>query len=263
MADYPPPVNQLLTKGEIAWERRGHQNYLRLGLTPEHIPDLIRMATDPALNRGDPDSPEVWAPVHAWRALGQLRAEAAVAPLLQLLQADEEGGDWAQEELPEVFAEIGPGILSALEAFLHDRSRGTYARGAVGRALEEMARRHPETRERCIGILTSQLERAEQSDAELNGFVIDNLMNLEAVEAAPGMGRAFAAKAVDESIAGDWEHVRYDLGLGPEPPPRRYVAPSFPLPGGGDQRSRTAKEKAKARRKQAAKSRKRNRKKRR
>ena len=44
---YTSPVDKLLTLGEAepvvpdAWP-----NYLELGLGPEHIPDLIRMATD-------------------------------------------------------------------------------------------------------------------------------------------------------------------------------------------------------------------------
>jgi len=77
---------------------------------------------------------------------------------------------------------------------------------------------------------------------------------------------------VDESIAGDWPHVQWDLGLSDEPPedeqpdfapepwasepPRDFgVAPA---PGG----KRKPKDKAKAKRKQAANSRKRNRKRR-
>jgi len=56
-----------------------------LGLGPQHVPDLIRMALDDELYWADSDSLEVWAPIHAWRALGQLRAEAAVQPLTRLL----------------------------------------------------------------------------------------------------------------------------------------------------------------------------------
>jgi HEAT repeat protein len=33
----------------------------------------------------DQNSMEVWAPVHAWRALGQLRAEEAIKPLREYL----------------------------------------------------------------------------------------------------------------------------------------------------------------------------------
>ena len=73
---YPPPVSDLLTFGDCsrigAWP-----DYLALGLGPQHVPDLIRMALDEELHLADPDSLDVWSPVHAWRALGQLRAESA------------------------------------------------------------------------------------------------------------------------------------------------------------------------------------------
>jgi hypothetical protein len=69
------------------------------------------MACDAALNQADSTSSEVWAPMHAWRALGQMRAEEAVLPLLALLRAaedDEAAGDEAAgEELPAVFGMIG------------------------------------------------------------------------------------------------------------------------------------------------------------
>ena len=47
------------------------------GLGAEHVPELIRMTSDSALNRGT--GGDVWASTHAWRALGQLRAVDAVA----------------------------------------------------------------------------------------------------------------------------------------------------------------------------------------
>ncbi|TVP61729.1 MAG: hypothetical protein EA342_20265 [Leptolyngbya sp. LCM1.Bin17] len=36
------------------------------------------------------DSKEVWAPVHAWQALGQLKAEAAMEPLISIFNKKEE-----------------------------------------------------------------------------------------------------------------------------------------------------------------------------
>jgi hypothetical protein len=265
IADYPLPVNQLLTLGEPKDSRGEWPDYLTYGLTAEHVPDLIRMATDLALNRADPNSLEVWAPLHAWRALGQLRAEAAVQPLLELLHAlGGDHDDWAREELPEVFARIGPAALPALEAFLADTSRGLYPRAAIAEGLQEMVERHPETRDQCIGMLAQQLERAEENDPSFNGFLVAALLDLEAAEVAPVMERAFTADAVDESIAGGWQEVAWELGLSDRPPTR--VRPPDPFPWLGPPgdvappRSRTAKAKAKARRKQAKASRKRNRK---
>src|SRR5438093_123369 len=74
--DYKDPVARLLTLGD-ARPVKTWPNYLELGLSREHVPELIRMATDDELNWADSESLEVWAPIHAWRALGQLRAEEA------------------------------------------------------------------------------------------------------------------------------------------------------------------------------------------
>src|SRR5258708_7350660 len=120
---YSAPVAQLLILGkpDISSKEENWLDYLGRGLNAEHIPDLIRMATDEQLNNADSESLEVWAPVHAWRALGQLRAEAAIEPLLELLREDEESGemnDWAIEELPEVYGMIGPAALPVLVAFI-------------------------------------------------------------------------------------------------------------------------------------------------
>ena len=50
------------------------------------------MATDQELNQAGLDSKEVWSPVHAWRALGQLQALDALKPLLGLLANRDD--DW-------------------------------------------------------------------------------------------------------------------------------------------------------------------------
>src|SRR5207248_1564757 len=190
---YPPPLAQLLTLGDPD-RRRTTPDYLRMGFGPEHIPELIRMATDPELNWADTDSPWVWAPVHAWRTLGQLRAAEAVGPLLQVLEDEEKnGGDYAHDDLPAVFAEIGAPALPALEAFLADPPRSLYSRMAVAEAIEQVARQHPEVYPACVEILVRQLERPDKEERELNGAVVSCLLNLEAVEAAPAIERAFAA----------------------------------------------------------------------
>src|SRR5690348_16155947 len=106
---YSPPIDRLLTYGDPRGQRNW-PNYLDLGLTPEHIPDLIRMATDPDLTLADGESLQVWSPIHAWRALGQLRAEAAVDPLVKLLEQmnDDEGlDDWLIDDLPTAIGMIG------------------------------------------------------------------------------------------------------------------------------------------------------------
>jgi hypothetical protein len=90
--DYAPPVSRLLdlgdVRGQVHWP-----DYEALGLGPQHVPDLIRMALDEALHWADEDNDAVSAPVHAWRAPAALsQAEAHVAAeAITLLE-------WAIEE---------------------------------------------------------------------------------------------------------------------------------------------------------------------
>ena len=82
--DYVDPVNKLLNFGSCETIKEW-PDYLTIGLGHEHIPELIRMVTDREFLWADQNSLAVWAPVHAWRALAQLRAEEAINPLIGLL----------------------------------------------------------------------------------------------------------------------------------------------------------------------------------
>ena len=212
-ADYAPPLDKLLTYGDCR-DLRDWPDYLALGLRPDHIPDLIRMATDDDLSQADSESLEVWAPAHAWRALGQLRAEAAVTPLLGTLRRiDEQQNDLVAEDLPEVFGLIGPIGIPALAIYLADRRHKPYARVAAAHSLKAIGQRHPSSRAECVAALTRQLEQFGENDPTINSFAISYLMDLKAVEAAPVIERAFNAQRVDISVMGDWEDVQIDLGL--------------------------------------------------
>jgi hypothetical protein len=96
--------------------------------------------------------------------------------------------------------------------------------------------------------------------------VVSCLLDLEAVEAAPAIERAFAAGRVAEGVCGDWEEVRYELGLRPDPPPARFYdhgigPPLGGLPAGSKSPRARARERSRAKRKEARKARKRNRRK--
>jgi len=223
---YPPPVDKLLAYGD-ARNFREWPDYLQLG--PEHIPDLIRMATDDDLLWAGSDSLEVWAPIHAWRALGQLCAEAAIEPLLTLFDAlDAE--DWILEEMPEVYGLIGPAAIPALTAYLADTSHLLFSRVAASGCLQHIGAQHPEARAECVAAITRQLERFAENDPTLNGDLVASLLDLKAVESAPVMERAFAANRVDLSVTGDWEDAQVEFGLKParETPRLNYLLESMP-----------------------------------
>lgn len=215
MAKYRKPVDGLLTLGDLQESHRQWPDYSEYGIGAEHIPDLIQLATDSELHWADPDSLEVWAGIHAWRALGQLRAEEAIEPLLNLFQ-ELEDSDWVGEELPRVYGMIGAAAIPALAAYLADTSRNISPRISVAYALAEIGMSHAEARGACITALTRQLEAFWKNDRELNGFLISYLVDLQATETAPLMQRAYAAGRVDEIVMGDWEDVQIELGLKPD-----------------------------------------------
>ncbi len=259
---YTPIVAQLLTYGDC-----GHMeewpDYLSLGMTDEQIPELILMIRDEALHLADSDSLEVWAPIHAWRTLGQLRAEAAIVPLLRLLERiDEEDDDWVAEELPPVFGMIGATAIPALQDYLANHSNGEYARVAAAVSHEKIGQEHPEARDQCVAVLTEQLKEFSDTNSpdthsSLNAFVINALVELKAVESAPVMAQAFEADQVDETVCGDWEDIQIQLGLLKERlSPRKPL--TWPVEAGDSSSKKKNKEKAK--RKQARKSRKKNKK---
>ena len=96
-------------------------NYIQeLNLEEKHIPKLIKMATDEELSQANSDSQEVWSPVHAWRALGQLKAVEALEPLLGLLANRDD--DWISGDFPTLCTLIGLEAIPYLEDFLADSS---------------------------------------------------------------------------------------------------------------------------------------------
>jgi hypothetical protein len=215
-ANYPPPLDRLLTYGDPGFQQRAEwPDYVAMfQLGPQHIPDLIRMATDADLNEADTDSPEVWAPLHAWRALGQLRAEAAIEPLLTLLTTGDEDrfDDSILEELPDMYAMIGPAAIPALGALLADDSQGIYGRMSALTGLGKIAEQYPDARDAALAPIVRQLESYATNDEDLNGFLISELMRLKAVETLPLMEQVFKVGQVDPMMA-TWDDVQIEFGL--------------------------------------------------
>jgi hypothetical protein len=273
---YPPPLDRLFTYGDPRFRagKRMPDYVTELGLTQQHVPALIEIARLWLEEDELPEWPAGAVPIHAWRALGQLRAIEAVEALLSIQnRLNEEGDDWYLEEFPAVFASIGPAAIPALTNYLADKSNNEFPRACAADGLSHIAQQYPESRDEVVKIHIDQLARDEANAYELNGLVVCHLLDLEATEAAEAIERAFAANLIDETICGSWGEVRKELGvpglgLAPDNPPRPHFDrfSSFsdsPLRFGVDRdRQRTAEKKAKAKRKQQEKARKRNRKRR-
>ena len=181
-------------------------------LTADHIPALIDLATT-VLTADSCDPDELYAQVHAWRALAQLRAVEAVQPLLDVQERlDAIGDDWYLEEFHHVFGMIGPAAIDRLAAFLGNNRQTQFPRQKAASGLAEIARRFPDNRDRVLAVLTGELD-LHQENGDLNGALVMCLLDLQAVEAAESIERAFAANVVDPTFAGDWGDVRRELGV--------------------------------------------------
>jgi hypothetical protein len=209
---YTDPVAKLLTYGDCSqMDLQQWPNYPEeVGLTSVDIPELIRMATDPIFWELDSEQVEIWAPIHAWRSLGQLKAEAASAPLTELLRIDI---DWVTEELPKVYAMIGPTAIPALSDYLADDSQDSWNKVIASSSLRQIAQEHPDCQDACVTPILQQLETFEDNEIELNTMLISDLIDLKVVEAAPLIEQIFAAEKVDEVMIGTWAGVQVELGL--------------------------------------------------
>jgi len=211
---YSEPVNTLLTFGELSYPGDDWFDYLKLGLSKEHIPELITMLKDDSLHRAEAATDEVWAPVHAWRTLGQLQAVEAIPALLdQLYRIEEHNDDWVLEELPEVFAMIGAPAIPGLTQYLGDSQHWVSARICAAHSLTNIGKLHTETRQRCITGLEEQLKRYLDNDPSINGFLVGYLLDLKAVEALTTIQHAYQHDCVDLIITGDCEDAEIELGV--------------------------------------------------
>lgn len=213
--EYSKPVCQLLAYGGYASiQNLGDPwpNYLELGLAEDHISELTRMISDKALNNANGESSEVWAPLHAWRALGQLKAVEASESLVRLYQTLPDD-DWLSSELPKVFSLIGPAAIPAIQRYLSDDTVDEFCKIGAPSCLEMIALNHPGHRADCIAVLEDQLSAHKTNGNTFNAYLILALVQLQAKEAIEAIKAAFKADLVDLSVMGDLEDAEIELGL--------------------------------------------------
>jgi hypothetical protein len=219
--DYELPVAELLSVGDESLSWGESFDYRKdFGLSLEHVPELLRMAADEELNQAESDSLRVWAPIHAIRALGQLRAAEAVNPLLELIVRDRhdddaEFDDWLHPEVTVALSEIGAPAVPAVARLVMDAGKDRHSRVAAARVLSRVGRNDFSSYPQCVAALATALESFKDNDPALNGFLIGCLADLDAEETCWLIEQAFSAGVVDETVAGDWEDVQIELGRMP------------------------------------------------
>ncbi|MBD2462150.1 PBS lyase [Oscillatoria sp. FACHB-1407] len=210
---YQPPVAKLLSAGEVKHSKKERwKNYRqKYGLTEADIPELIRMMTDDQLWNSE-DIAEAYSAVHAWRALGQLKAIEAIRPLLSLWD-DYEDDDWLSSEAPTVFELIGSQALPVLSEALANTSLKEWARSSASEGILKIGKAEPEQRDACVEILRRQLEAYNDNGLVFNGMLVSALVEFKAVETVDLIEQVYAAKQIDDMIPGTWAYIQIKFGL--------------------------------------------------
>ncbi|MEO0846093.1 MAG: hypothetical protein AAFY50_06660 [Cyanobacteria bacterium J06648_1] len=120
------------------------------------------------------------SPVHAWRALGQLKALEALKPILGLLANRDD--DWISGDFPTLCTLIGLEAIPLLKEFLADAANDLYARIDAAQGLEAISHEYPETRESSVAAIVGELDKFRANDPTFNALLICLLIDLEAVE---------------------------------------------------------------------------------
>ncbi len=214
--NYQPPVSKVLAYGVIKPRKQPGPKHWpdyvgELGLTAEHVPELIRLALDRECQKVPTQWVEVYGQVHGWRALAQLKAIEAAEPLLTLL--GDESDDWVTDEIPYVFGMMGAAVIPALASYLSKSSKQAWGRMTTVSCLRAIAEANPADQGDCVAAMVAQLNDARRNAPEINGLLIAELVELKAVDAAGAIEEAYATDNVDELMAGTWASIQVDLGL--------------------------------------------------
>ena len=184
-------------------------DYAEMGITKEHIPELIRMVKDPVLALRTDGLDRPIAPTHAWRALCQLNAFEAITPLLEWFDVHSESNeDWFWEELAWSMLELGGGAAAPLNAWLQKEPPTRLASEAAAFGLAEVGKWDEDARPGCVAGLVASLERFANHTPEFNAYLVMALAEVRAVNAVPLIRKAIKAGAVDEDMIGSWEELK-------------------------------------------------------
>lgn len=209
-----PTTQTLLALGKPKiFSRDPWPDYVNLySLTIDDVPALLALFADETVDTLPQDSPEIWAPVHAWRALGQLRSEGAIEPFITSFDRLRED-DVSLTELPKAIGMIGAAAIPALAQHMQQFDTNEFSRMMAVDALCEIALRHPANRDPVLAIYRAYLTAPDTAAFELNGILLGRLLDLNATEAIEEIRQLFARDCVNLSCVGDLEDVEVGLGL--------------------------------------------------
>lgn len=240
-----------------------------LNLTEAHVPELLRIIFEtPWENRDWDHEPDAWAPIHAWRAIGQLRSQTAIQPLIDLIDRSVDN-EWVWSDIPLVFAMLGPLAIAPLSKYVRENPQKYATTYTAITALSQIGQYYPDATPLIAAFLNDRLSKAPENHPAVNGYLVRALVDLKAEESVPVIREAFEEGLVDESVTGEWYDILVEFGLADplDGSPRHASDDEGGVPGGTGAAQPSLKhgkpenKKDKSKRKQAKKSKKANRRK--
>ena len=175
------------------------------------------------------DTIESWnnsAIMHSLILLAQLQSDKGLDAVLEIMRqtdefADYHLGDLTPELLHPALYACGKDNITAIEAYLSQPGLDSYLRSQAPDALAMIIFNQPERRgeiievfRRLLNNMVSNLPVQRACDGTFAGFVMSNLMDIDAKELIPEIKATFATDCVNKTIAGGCKEVIRDIERG-------------------------------------------------
>ena len=164
--------------------------------------------------------------MHSLILLAQLQSDKGLDAVLEIMRqtgdfADYHLGDLTPELLHPALYACGKDNVPAIEEYLNQPGLDSYLRSQAPDALAMIVFYHPERRDEIIAVfrrllnsMVSNLPVQRACDGTFAGFVMSNLMDIDAKELIPEIKATFATDCVNKTIAGDCKKVIKDIERG-------------------------------------------------
>ena len=195
----------------------------------QDISNIILYSIDKTYKGINDDTIENWdnsAIMHSLILLAQLQSDKGLDAVLEIMRqngefADYHLGDLAPELLHPALYACGRDNLPALEDYLNQSGLDSYLRSQAPDALAMVVFKHPERRDEIIAVfrrllneMTINLSVQRACDGTFAGFVMSNLMDIDAKELIPEIKATFATDCVNKTIAGDCKEIIKNIKRG-------------------------------------------------
>jgi len=219
---YPYPYLKLLEFGEV-WDIADRNDwgktkiaYEKFGFTEDDMPTLIKIFEDEDFDAENIDETEAWAPIHTLILFGVLKLDKAIEPILKVFQLLDDLDNYMWDWLPTVIGVYGEKFIEPMTKFLYDESKEEISRSVAGEALVQIGQNYLDEKGKCIKILADFLEQADEETSDLNSLIVENLVDLKAIEKIDVIKSAFDREIFDVENFGafsDFEDVEIAFGI--------------------------------------------------